>query len=111
MKKWLKTINAWRVGRYQFSQERWERVRAKGRGQFVLREGLTWMVIMIAFRDVTGFIFYGSEASSLWSYGVQYFVTGIVVGYMTWGEQESNYKKGRLNPPVSDPANNQILPH
>ncbi len=55
------------------------------------------MVIMTAFRDVLGYILYGGKASSLWSYIGQYFVTGVVVGYMTWGEQESKHKKAGVN--------------
>jgi len=94
-RKWLQTINVWRVRRYAVSQESWERVRAKGRGRYVLREGLT---------------LYGAKATSLYSYIGRYFFTGIVMGYMTWGEQEKRYKEALVSPPVTAPIDNQILP-
>src|SRR5215510_14557204 len=101
MKNWLQTLNAWRLGGYQFTPESWEQIRAKGRGRFVLRKGLTWMIILTAVMDVFTHLIYAGNGFGLWSFTFQGFVTGVFLGYQEWGENEVNYKKARLPPPVS----------
>lgn len=101
MSNWLKSVDAWRVSKYGFSMERWEVERAKGKGQFVLRRALTCMVFMIAFHDVGNHIFYAGKEFSLWSYLGKYFILGIILGYVSWLDQENEYKKA-----VSLPASN-----
>ena len=91
MSRLWKRYNAWRVRRQQLSVARWAQERKKGRAQFVLREALTYIVLMIAQRDVLNNIFDGSHAFSFQFYIVQHALTGIFVGYGAWASREDKY--------------------
>ena len=94
----FKPLQTWRFRSQQRSLERWEQVRAKGKGHFVLRQALTFAVMMTAFRDVADNLLDGSaQVSSLRFHIVGYFLTGILVGYMAWGDREGKFKKARLS--------------
>ena len=96
--KWLKRIDAWRSRRFQFTLDRWDQVRVKGRGPFVLRQGLTWMVMMTAGHDVLAHIICSADkVPGIWGYLGQYFVTGIFLGYGEWSSNEDKYRDARLN--------------
>lgn len=102
MRRWLNSIKAWHVQRQQNSLARWEQVRAKGRGRFVLSLALSWAVTMTAFRDVYDHLFSGGgNVSSLrWNLAL-YFFTGIFIGFVSWSGQEGKYKDALLNRRVS----------
>src|ERR1043165_426827 len=113
MTKWLKTIDSLRPRRPHFSLERWAQVRAEGRGRFVLRCGLTGMVLLTAFHDVVAHIIYSADkVPSIWGYLGQYFFLGVFLGYMEWHDQENKYRQARLNASVPVfSITTQIRPH
>lgn len=97
MSRLLKRYKPWRFRRQQLSLARWAEERRKGRRQIVLRQAFTYVVLMIALRDVVDNIFDGGHAFNVGvSYIIQYVVTGICIGYEVWGKQEGKYKKAQL---------------
>jgi hypothetical protein len=93
MRSLVKAFKTWRSGRQQFSPEDWAKVRAKGRGRFVLREAFSYTVYTVAIWDlVTQFTDYGHPFRFA-SYIFQFAFSGIFLGYWTWGDHEVKYKK------------------
>jgi hypothetical protein len=93
MSSLVKTYKAWRSGGQQFTPEGWAKVRAKGRGQFVVRQMFPFTVYSVALYDlVTQFTDYGHP----FKFGFhifQFAFCGIWYGYRVWGENENKYKK------------------
>jgi hypothetical protein len=88
-----KRYSAWCLGNRQFSPEHWAKVRAKGRGQFVLRQMFSYTVYTVAFYDlVTQFTDYG-HPFKFGFYIFQFAFCGIWCGYSGWGVNEGKYKK------------------
>ena len=90
-------INGSRTRNQQLSRERWAEVRAKGSARFILRQALSFVVIMTALRDVANQLFFDAHEFSFGLYIFKYALTGIFIGYIAWGAQEDNYKNKPLN--------------
>src|SRR5262245_27257378 len=95
MSSLLKRYKDRRLRREQLSLQRWPEIRAKGRGQYVLRQAFSFAVFATALFDVVNQIFHFG-ASSLWEHIAQYAFTGVFIGYLTWSDQEAKYKKAQL---------------
>jgi hypothetical protein len=95
MKRWLKKQQVLPSQRDLRSLARWERIRAKGRGQFVLRSALTFSLIMIPARDFIDYLIDGKMqpwGEKFWLDAAVYCVTGVVAGYASWTSMEGKYK-------------------
>jgi hypothetical protein len=94
MLRLFKDIDAWRIRRQQRSLERWALVRAKGRARYVFHQGLTWAVFMIAVTDVSDQLFEsGVELSRLRLRIICYSLSGILMGFIAWSNQEGKYER------------------
>ena len=93
MSRLVRTFQARRSRKNEFSPERWAEERAKGRGQFVLRRSFSFAVFMIAFHDVFTHLFYHGGAFRFEFYIFKYWIMGVFFAFWTWAEQESKYKK------------------
>ena len=65
----------------------------------MLRQAFSFAVFMIAAHDVFTQVFNHHSTFSFGFYIIQYGVTGIFCGYMTWGDQEGKYKKALKSSP------------
>jgi hypothetical protein len=111
MRKLLDKFKTSRIRRRQLSLERWEEQREKGQRRFVLKQALTWAVMMTSIRDVYEQIFAGDgEPSNLWHYFITYSLVGIFVGYTAWSRQEGEYKSARLNRRLQTRFDERIKP-
>jgi len=109
MRKLFDRFKARRVRRQQLWFQRWEHERAKGQTRFVLRQALTWAVMMTSIRDLYDQIFHGSgNTSDLWGHLITYSLFGLFVGYSAWSSQEGNYKNARLNRRLQTPFDDRI---
>ena len=106
-----KRYKARRSRREQLLLERWAQERAKGRGHYLLRHAFFFVVLMIAFRDIyTHFFGVNGREFGLAFYIVQQAITGIFVGYFTWGSMERKYKEAQLKRHLQTPFDDRILP-
>jgi hypothetical protein len=96
MKKWLKKLQAWRAQRQQFSVEKWERVRAKGKALYVLRIALQFMLLMIVWIGTIEFFRDGIQLSDFRFWIVGGPIVGIFIGVTAWWDKEGKYKNARL---------------
>ena len=99
MSRLVKAFKAWRSRIGQYSPEQWAKVRAKGRGQFVLRETFSYTVYAVALYDLATQIFDFNHPFRFGSYIFQFAFGGIWLGYSVWGDQESKYKKALKSSP------------
>jgi hypothetical protein len=93
-----KRFNDWHCKKLQYTLEQWAEIRAKGRGQFVLRQAFTFTVFATALLDVVHQIFHFGSFS-LWGSIAQYAFTGVFIGYVTWSEKEAKYKRALTSSP------------
>ena len=64
----------------------------------MLGQAFTFTVLMTAFSDVYDRFFHsGPHVFHFGSDIVQYALTGIFVGYLTWADQENKYKSAQIN--------------
>ena len=91
----LKKFQAWRSRRQQSSErrelERWEKIRARGKAQFVFGGALTSGLMVAGVFDVIDNVFYVGTKYSLLSNGILYLITGLVIGLFTWWDMEGKY--------------------
>lgn len=98
----VKAFDAWRAQRFGFLPECWAEVRARGKGQFVLRKGFSFTVLMVAFHDVFTHFFYHGGPFRFDFYIIQYWIMGIFFAYGVWSDEESKYKKALSASPPND---------
>jgi hypothetical protein len=109
MRKLFDRFKARRVRRQKLQLQRWEQEREKGQTRYVLRQALTWAVMMTSIRDVYEQIFYGdSDRSNLWGSLFTYSLVGLFMGYSAWSSQEGTYKNARLNRRLQTPFDDRI---
>jgi len=86
-------INPWsQKSPYRNKQRRlewWERVRMEGKARFLIRSTLTFGLIMTASHD---FMHGGLDLYTV----ISSHITGIVIGYVGWWANESEYKKALI---------------
>ena len=83
--------------REQRSLERWERERAQGKLQFVLRNAMMFPVMMTVINDFSGYIFDGAVPAFRTRLLVIYLLVGIVASFFGWSSREGKYKRALLN--------------
>jgi hypothetical protein len=106
-----KRYNGWRSRRQQLSLERWAQERGKGKGQYVLRQAFSFVVIMSASRDVLDhFFFRPNHEFGLWFYIVVYSFTGIFCGSKGWEKLEAQYQDAQRKRRLQTPLDDRILP-
>ena len=107
MRKWLNKIQAWRSRKELRSLQWWERERAYGKSQFILRSALTLGLTMTAVSDVFMQIGLGGKSETLLLKAIAYTVAGAIGGSYTWNSWEKKYEKALLEAQSSGHA----LPH
>jgi uncharacterized protein YjaZ len=109
MRKLFDRFKARRVRSQNLRLQRWEQEREKGQTRFVLRQALTWAVLMTSFRDVYEQIFYGGgDRSNLLGYLITYSLVGLFMSYSAWSSQEGAYKNASLNRRLHTPFDDRI---
>jgi hypothetical protein len=96
MAKWPKRLQAWRAQRQQFSVDKWERARAKGKARYVLRITLQFMLLMIVWIGAIEFFRDGIQLSDFRFWIIGGPIVGVFIGVTTWWDKEDNYKNARL---------------
>jgi hypothetical protein len=81
--------------------EWWERVRMEGQARFVIRSTLWFGLIMTASHD---FVHGGIDISTV----ITSHITGVIVGYVGWWSNESEYKKALIAARVNAATTGQI---
>lgn len=95
MKRWLTKLQVSHSQRHLRALARWELIRAKGRGQFVLRSALTLSLIMIPAMDFVDYLVDGRMqpwSEKAWIDAGVYCITGVITGYVGWNTMEGKYK-------------------
>jgi len=107
----LRNFQVWRSQRKLLALARWDLIRAKGQTRFVLRQALTYSLIMIPARDFSDYLIDGQMQP--WSErflvnSVSYCIAGLLIGFFSWASMEGRYKNalldqqiaaGEINPP------------
>jgi len=99
MRSLWKKFNTWRCQRHEYTPERWAKMREKGRGWFMLRETFIFTVLGVSMIDVGGQIFHYGHEFWFGFYIFQFAISGLVMGYNTWGDNEAKYQKALKSPP------------
>ena len=94
MKRWWQKMWAWKLRRDQRALQDWVRVRAGGRGRYVLRTTLLISAAMFTVHEIVGdTVGFLTIATALCS--------GVAISYFTWSDSEDRYKRalaeGRVN--------------
>lgn len=114
MRSALIKFQAWRLDRNKRALHRslqwWERERAKGKNQFVVRTALTYGLTIVGLHDVYDNLFKGgTEYPDFCLMAVFWPVFGIFVGSSAWDNWESKYQKA-LREALKGPPDPKTLP-
>jgi len=109
MKKLLDKYQARRARRQDLSLACWEQERLKGKARYVLKQALTWAVLMVAIRDVYEQIFDGGSSNVL-HYFIIYSLGGLFVGYGAWSTREATYRDALRARRLKMPFDERIKP-
>lgn len=102
IKSSLKGIQGWRSRRQLRSLQRWERIRAEGKGRFVFRTALGYGLAVVGVTDVLNHLFDGGTEPSISLVKLIFFMlVGIFMGSDAWSSMEAKYqdalRKARVN--------------
>jgi hypothetical protein len=111
----LKKFQAWRSLRQQSSKrrelERWEKIRARGKAQFVFGTAVAYGLTMAGVLDVVDHVFYGGTKYSLLSNAIFYPIMGMVIGHATWWDMERKYKAALIDARVKASPSGELPSH
>ena len=104
MRSALTRFQAWRLRRKERALQRslqwWEKERAKGKRQFVVRTALTYGLTIVGLHDVYDNLFKGgTEYPEFWVRTLFWPVVGIFIGSSAWDNWESKYREALKAPP------------
>jgi len=111
----LKKFQAWRSRRQhrteQRSLERWEKIRARGKAQFVFSGALTSGLTVAGILDVIDNGFYGGTKYSLLSNAILYTIMGLVIALFTWWDMEGKYNAALIDARVKASPSGELPSH
>ena len=99
MNTWLQKIAIWHSQREQRSLERWEKIRANGRPQFVLTIALSYTGLMILGEGISKYLFEGNITVAYIGRILFDLVVGTIIGLWSWSSKEREYRNSvSVNP-------------
>lgn len=111
----LQKIKAWHYLRQQRTKQRsleqWEKIRARGKAQFVFGGSLISGLAIAGVIDVIDNVFYEGTKYSLLSNIIYYLIMGIVIALVTWWDMEGRYKAALIDARVKASPSGALPPH
>jgi hypothetical protein len=105
----LPKIAVGRAEKEQRSLERWEKIRANGKAQFVLTIALSYTGLMILGRGISEYLFDGNVMVSYIGRILIDLVIGMIAGGWAWSSREREYRNQLLVNPLTS-SRNKTLP-
>jgi len=107
----LTKFQPWRSRRQLRSLERWEQIRAEGKGRFVFNAALTYGLSVVGVTDVLERFFYSNQHSISVGKVIYFLLAGIPIGLIGWSSREHKYQKALHEARVPASPSRELPPH